>query len=123
MTAAFTTRDLEVHTRQIGQFVLEQIKIATAPLRQRIVELETTVAELQAGSTKFVGVWQRSLEYRRGSLAVHDSALWCAIDDTIPNAEPGVSKLWQLCVKSNTTRAPTGARSFTSSVVERRPTS
>jgi hypothetical protein len=93
-------QDIEIHTREIGVFALEQIKLATAPLRQRIAELDSHVAELQAGSTKLVGVWQRASEYKRGALAVHDSALWCAVAGTIPNSEPGTSKLWQLCVKS-----------------------
>ena len=106
----FTQRDLADVVRQIGEFAQNEIRKATAPLHARIKELESTVAELQAGSTKFVGVWQRAAEYRRGSLAVHDSALWCAIDDTIPNSEPGTSKLWQLCVKSANARASTGAR-------------
>src|SRR5690349_5175785 len=110
MTAYFGVckEDIEAHTREIGLFVLEQIKLATTPLCQRITELESSVAELQAGSTKFLGVWQRAVEYRRGSLTVHDSALWCAISDTHPNAEPGVSKLWQLCVKSSVPRQSRG---------------
>jgi hypothetical protein len=105
----------------LGQWVTEKICEAVGPLKARVKELEMNIAELQNGATKFCGVWQRANEFRRGSLTVHDGGLWAAIDDVPPNMEPGVSRLWQLCVKSaQSQRPPSSHRPNGGSVVERR---
>lgn len=120
----FTRKDLEDHTRLMGQFVLDQIKIANAPLLKRIRELETVVSELQNALSKAVayhGTWQRASDYKRGAMVNHASAGWVAITDVGPNEEPGKARSWQLFLKSET-RLPTSARPTTGSI-DRRPTS
>jgi hypothetical protein len=115
MTAAFGTKDLEDHTRLVGQFVLDQIKLATAPLKARIAELEARTAELE--QRQYHGVYQRACEYKRHALVTHDGSLWIAVEDVAhPNEVPGVSMKWHLCAKRGdnlpATRRPTKPRTL-----------
>lgn len=91
--------------RNIGKFVRDEIQKAIEPLKARI-------AELEARGVEYRGVWQRSCEYRRGSLTTHDGNLWACIADAEPNEWPGQSSKWQLAAKAPEPRRPTqnGAR-------------
>lgn len=74
----------------IGRYVESQLK----PLRQRI-------AELEASGIKYVGIYQRASEYRRGDVTTFDGAMWVATCAVPPQEVPGKSVCWQLSVKSS----------------------
>lgn len=100
----------------IGMFVRAEIKKATAPLLERIAELELT-------GIKFVGSYQRAAEYRRGDVVNHDGAMWVATCAVPPQEVPGKSVAWQLTVKSSRDsepRQPTRGGPRPQSTVERR---
>jgi hypothetical protein len=40
------------------------------------------LAEAQAGGIKYMGVYQRAVEYERGSLVTLDGSMWCANERT-----------------------------------------
>lgn len=86
--------DQKTLLNSIGQFVREEIRKAVEPLKARI-------AELESHGIKFVGVYQRASEYRRGDVVSFDGAMWVATCATPPQEVPGKSVCWQLSVKSN----------------------
>jgi len=65
----------------------------------RIAALERSVAEMEDNSTRFCGVHQRAIAYRRGSLVVHQGSLWAAISSAAQGEVPGASDHWQLATK------------------------
>lgn len=88
----------------VGRFVVERMK----PLHARILDLENEVRELKSemrelekGGVRFCGVWQRAMDYKRGSMVTHDGATWTVVADEAKAMErPGTSQAWQLCEKS-----------------------
>jgi hypothetical protein len=78
----------------IGWFARELARQEIAPLLRRIEELEKRGIEYR-------GIYQRSCEYRRGSMITHDGNLWCCITDAEVNESPGSHpSKWQLAVKA-----------------------
>ena len=55
------------------------------------------LAEAQAGGIKYMGVYQRAVEYERGSLVTFDGSMWCANERT--RDELGKTGAWTLAVK------------------------
>ena len=88
---------------QIGRYVEAQVK----PLRERIAELETRIAELEMTGIKFVGSYQRAAVYKRGDVCTHDGSMWVATCEIPPHQIPGNSSRWQLSVKAVERRMPT----------------
>lgn len=66
----------------------------------RLKELEERVSACEATGIKFMGVWQRSAGYQRGSVVSHKGCAWCASSDHDAPEEPGHSHIWQLMVKA-----------------------
>nr|WP_314089385.1 hypothetical protein [uncultured Shinella sp.] len=66
----------------------------------RLKELEERVSACEATGIKFMGVWQRSAGYQRGSVVSHKGCAWCASSDHDAPEEPGQSHIWQLMVKA-----------------------
>lgn len=66
----------------------------------RLKELEERVLACEATGIKFVGVWQRSAGYQRGSVVSHKGCAWCASSDHDAPEEPGQGQVWQLMVKA-----------------------
>ena len=56
--AGWPRNEVKLFLQTVGRFVAAQTK----PLQDRIAELETQVAELQAGGVKFSGTYQRGNE-------------------------------------------------------------
>jgi hypothetical protein len=112
------TKDEQIEfIKTMGQFTIDQIKLATAPLRQRIEQLEATVASLEAKGIAYHGVYQRAIEYRKGAMVTHDGSLFAAVDNVGPNEPPGATPKWQLAAKrgadgrdSTQPRSPTSRR-------------
>jgi hypothetical protein len=106
---------------QIGRYVEAQVK----PLRERIAELETRIAELEMTGIKFVGSYQRAAVYKRGDVCNYDGAMWVCTCDTPPMEVPGKSVCWQLSVKSMNgkdqwPRLPTKGGARPQTIVEKR---
>ena len=82
--------------KQIGKFIGAQVK----PLHVEIAQLKERIAELEMTGIKFVGIYQRAAEYRRGDVYNFEGAMWVATCETPPQEVPGKSVCWQLSVKS-----------------------
>ena len=79
----------------IGRYVESQVK----PLRKRIEELETRVAEF-----RYCGVWHDGA-YKRGNFVTHDGSVWHCNVDTC--TKPGTdAEAWTLAVKRGKDYAP-----------------
>src|SRR5262245_23821626 len=108
-----TAEDQRVFLQTLGQWVLEQIAQATAPLQERIAALEST-------GIKYVGTYQRAQNYSRGDVCTYEGSMWVCTCPTPPMEVPGKSVCWQLSVKSP--RWPTPQRTQNSNVsTDRRP--
>jgi hypothetical protein len=77
--------------------LLTLVNVLSAALVVNVKKLQSRIDALEQGNVKFVGVWQRALAYRRGSLATCDGSLWAAVRDTHVDERPGAgSTAWQL---------------------------
>jgi hypothetical protein len=45
-------------------------------------------------------VWQRAVEYTKGSVVTWDGNMFVAVKDTQPTDQPMTCDSWQLCVKA-----------------------
>ena len=68
--------------------------------RLEIDELRREIAELREAQTRYVGAWQKSSEYRRGTLVTHDGCLWHCCAASTTTDRPGSSDAWQLTHKT-----------------------
>jgi Phage capsid family len=73
----------------IGEFVEKQ----TAPLKQRIKELEARP------SLRYCGVWKADVSYGEGAAVTFDGSTWIAKAIAPPGEKPGEHHSWQLAVK------------------------
>ena len=97
--------DREELTRALAMFIKERIEQVCSPLRERIDALEST-------GIKYVGVYQKAQEYKRGSVCTHDGSMWVATCEIPPHQIPGNSSRWQLSVKAvERNRSPTRSAS------------
>jgi len=55
--------------------------------------------ELEAAPIRYCGVWQKSEDYKRGSVVTDGGSAWHAVKDTKSADRPGASDSWQLMVK------------------------
>ncbi|MBR1154513.1 hypothetical protein [Bradyrhizobium sp. JYMT SZCCT0428] len=76
----------------IAPLIKEHVEAKIAPLNARIVELEK-------GGIRYLGVFQRAIDYRRGSVVTDAGSAWVALTDN-PQNTPGHSSDWQLMVKA-----------------------
>lgn len=68
-------------------------------LDRELALFEKRIEALEAGCTKYAGVWQRPAAYARGTFVTHGGSMWHANEDTA-GAEPGKSNAWTLAVKA-----------------------
>ncbi|TFV36476.1 hypothetical protein [Bradyrhizobium niftali] len=72
----------------IGDFVLK----ATAPLKERLKELESRP------TLRYLGIWDASRTYQPGSFVTHSGSVWnCDVENT--RVRPGDGGIWRLAVK------------------------
>jgi hypothetical protein len=95
--------------RTIGKFVAEECKRATAPLQQRIAQLEQTIQQ-----RRYVGVWAVG-KYHEGNLVTHDGSMWHCNQET--EQRPGTGPDWTLAIKrgrdgKDAPRQPTQERTY-----------
>ena len=88
--------DGEAFGNQVVEAVRGYVDRVTAPLRDRIAELEAQ----QAKALQYHGVHQRALTYHKGAAVTHGGGLWVAIADVPDGEAPGDSGAWQLAVKT-----------------------
>jgi hypothetical protein len=91
----------------LGQMIAEE----TNKLRAKIIELEMRVNDIEISGIKYLGTYQKSCDYKRGSVVTHDGAMWVCVVDAGPTETPGQSNRWQLSVKRDA-RRPTIARAL-----------
>jgi hypothetical protein len=90
----------KLNTETVAHAILDAIKTATAPLREKINALESRCIALEQGGpgVKWLGVYQHDKLYDEGSLTTLDGSLWLARHDT--TMRPGKSDDWALIVKA-----------------------
>lgn len=59
----------------------------------RLAALETAENQM-----RFMGTFQRAIDYRKNNLLTHDGSLWIALKDA-PAGKPSASEDWQLVAK------------------------
>ena len=84
--------------------LIEGLMEAIAPLIKAHVESKISplcarIVELERGGLKYMGVFQRAIEYKRGAVVTEWGSAWIALTDNPQNA-PGHSSDWQLMVKA-----------------------
>jgi hypothetical protein len=105
--------------KTIGKFVSDQLK----PLRKEIADLKARLEEIEKRGIDYRGAYQRSNEYRRGSMVTHDHSVWACIEDAAVNESPGSHpSRWQMCLRGDgrEQRLPTAGGARATSVVQRR---
>jgi hypothetical protein len=71
-----------------------------APLRAQIAELERRLALAETRGLEYLGVYQRAIDYRRGSVCTHNGSLWIAIENVRGETPGEGANSWQLAVKA-----------------------
>jgi hypothetical protein len=96
--------------RMLGKFVADECKKATAPLKDRIAQLEKQIEKIER--RKYVGVWATG-KYFEGQYCTFDGSVWhCNADGT--EQRPGTGPDWTLAIKrgQDASRRPTQARTY-----------
>jgi hypothetical protein len=63
----------------------------------RLETIEGRLLALEQHGIRYLGIWQRAADYKRGDAVTHDSNLWIALRATQPNEAPGAdATAWQL---------------------------
>jgi len=70
--------------------------------RGKFAALEKRLEEIENNATVFLGVHQRAISYKRGSLVSSAGGLWCAVSPAAQGQIPGKADCWQLAVKKGT---------------------
>ncbi|HEY2906890.1 MAG TPA: hypothetical protein VGJ29_13395 [Vicinamibacterales bacterium] len=100
-----TTDDVDLDA--IADVLVRSIKAAIAPLKEKIAQLDATIADLEARdsgvSIEYRGIFAQGTVYPKGSACTRDGSLWLALRDT--GLAPGTSPTcWKLIVKSGGAR-------------------
>src|SRR5688500_4616052 len=87
----------------IAAGVIETIKRAVDPLKEKVAQLESEVAALKVTpkSLDYHGTWQRAALYNRHEGTTHKGAIWVCVAETSRGNEPGSSPDWQLATKAH----------------------
>jgi hypothetical protein len=96
--------------REIGFQIAQEVKKATAPLKERIAQLEKQIQKIE--QRKYVGVWAVG-KYFEGQLVTHDGSMWHCNQDT--DQRPGSGPDWTLAIKrgqDGKPRQPTQERTY-----------
>jgi hypothetical protein len=82
--------------RLIGKFVQQRIDAATAPLQDRIAQLERHIEKIER--RKYVGVWSEAGKYfDQQMVTLHGSIFCCIVAET--TQRPATGPDWVLCVQ------------------------
>ena len=84
----------EFDGEKFGEAIVEAVKGYVA---RQVAPLHARIAELEAKTLKFRGVFADGTTYSRGDAVTHGGALWVATGDS-QNMKPG-SGPWRLAVK------------------------
>ena len=86
--------------RAVAAGVSEFVQKAQQPLAQRIIELETTVAELKELQLKYQDVWCSEKTYPPNSMVTHQGGAWISkIETRGVRPGDGGNIFWRLAVK------------------------
>jgi hypothetical protein len=95
-----TREEIRGFCQGIAPTIRDTIEQAVTKLCEaRIAPLEREIIELKSKGVRFMGVHQRAVSYRLGSLVTFDGALFAAVRDVAEGEVPKSSDGWQLCVK------------------------
>jgi hypothetical protein len=72
---------------------------ASAPLLERIAQLEDQQRHLGDAVLKYAGIYQRGTAYTKATAVTHHGSAWVALRDTAKDEVPGETSAWQLAVK------------------------
>ena len=87
-----TARRKDMEAMILGKFVRDHVAQEFAPLRAKIMELETRIQNFT-----YCGVYESGRNYDRGNFCTHDGSMWHANCATA--SKPGIDAAWSLCVK------------------------
>ena len=86
----------------LAEAVREYVEQQLAPVQQELTALKSQLAELQQRpvGAKYLGVWQRSLDYHRHDLVTHEGSVWACLANHVRSRPDQDPASWQLCVKA-----------------------
>lgn len=98
LDAGYSTEELKgLVSRRLLHALVAATTAATAA---KLKALTARVTELEAGGIRYVGCYQRALEYRKGSVVTFASSMWIALDKVPAGIQPGSNAgFWQLSQK------------------------
>lgn len=76
----------------------ELVRREQAPILERLAQLEARLAVAESRGLKFLGVWQRAMDYRPGDTVTADGSLWVATA-ACQSERPGTGPAWQLAAR------------------------
>jgi hypothetical protein len=94
-TLAPVAKALTTEVKARDRAIIEAVMAAVAPF---IHALEQRVAELEASTLKYCGVYQPSASYQRGNVVTCDGSAFHATR-SVSAERPGSTDAWQLMVK------------------------
>ena len=84
--------------RSYAQVSGEALAAGLSTVAKKLDDLQRRVDMLEGFGIKYLGVWQRAQEYKRGSVVTCNGSAWIAVA-AITNEMPGKSSDWQLMAK------------------------
>jgi len=81
---------------ELTDIIVSGIKVAVAPIWERLRATEQRVAVLEA--REYQGVWDATRAYAKGAMVTRDGSIWCSnVNEN--RATPGQHPHWTLAVK------------------------
>jgi hypothetical protein len=88
-----------VDSKMAIEVVIDQFGRNMRDMKSKLHELETKLAEIETKGILFCGAYQKSTDYKRGSLVVSGGSLWAAVTAIEAGDAPPGPK-WQLAAKA-----------------------
>src|SRR5262245_30622928 len=101
-----------VTKQEFGALMRAMLKEIADSALPRFEALGKRIAELEASGLRYMGVFQSSMSYQRGSVVTHDGSAWHATR-AVTAERPGTSDGWQLMVKHGKDASTPNSRSDT----------
>ncbi|ORE92691.1 hypothetical protein ATO13_17259 [Stappia sp. 22II-S9-Z10] len=67
---------------------------------RRLFEMEGRLQAVETRGLKYAGIYQRAVDYERGTVVTHSGSAWVAVRDVATGDIPGTADGWQLMVKA-----------------------
>jgi hypothetical protein len=84
--------------RTTFRHVIFHMRLGMLFAREKRVELEKRVRELETSIPAYRGIWKQRTPYSRGSIVTFSGSMWHSNEDANTD-KPGTSEAWTMCCK------------------------